>query len=166
ERARSLRLALVDRLEAVAAHDPRELLRLSGAAEMHVATDCGHVVELRVLLQVTRELAQRDVPRAAHLARPCDRRPAMPHRQNVLVPEVQDQDRIAGCELSAIAERERAVGLPDPRAEETARVGGELVDALPPAKPAVELQHPFEPREGRTALLRELGGHDGSSGGT
>ena len=93
------------RFEAKTGHNAGELLPLIRRTRRRIAGDHGDVAQIGPGSQKARELAQRGQHGSLHLPRPADCRAVFRHRRNLLVPEVQPRNPLAGAHTRSVTQR-------------------------------------------------------------
>src|SRR5262249_23186034 len=125
-------------LESVAADQTHHLVIALLASEPHGATHKGNVVKIGVRGEIACELPQRLLEAKAHLPRPCNRCALLRHRWDLLVPQMQIDEALAGLTYRAVRKREVLIQTAQFDTQNASRVMGVFDDGLPAAQHAVQ----------------------------
>src|SRR5215469_5632948 len=118
-----------DGLEAVPPEGPCGAFGLIGAAHAHVSVKHTYVAQIGALGQIASELMQGGANRATGLVRPGDGWAAASHQWNVLIPQVQGEDRGTRAKSGTVGEYERVVRRPQLEPKHALRFERILEDA-------------------------------------
>src|SRR5205085_1257834 len=123
-----------DDLETVATEQARHLLVALRTGEHQRAAQQRDVVEIGSRGEVTHELLQRVQEADVHLPRPRNRGALLRHRRDLLVPQMQVDEALAGAGGRAVREHKPPLEAVHSGAKDAGRVGGEFGDGVPTAQ--------------------------------
>src|SRR5262249_58040944 len=111
-------------LESATADQAHHLVIALAASELHGATHKGNVVKIGSRGEIARELPKRVLEAKAHLPRPCNRCALLRHRRDLLVPQMQIDEALAGVTYRAVRKREVVIQTAQFDTQNASRVMG------------------------------------------